>query len=56
MEDKMRTPLTAGDRQTQLAEFQNNENTSAGGHNDNCFGTTEERQALSEILRPKADN
>jgi len=56
MEDKMRTPLTANDRDTLLSGFQNNENTSSGSENDNCFGTTEERQALSQILRPKADN
>ena len=56
MEDDMRTPLTAGDRETQLAGFQNNTNTSSGSADDNCLGSTEERQALSEILRPKADN
>jgi hypothetical protein len=56
MEDKMRTPLTAGTRDTLLSEFQNNTNTSSGSINDNCHGTTEERQALSQILRPKADN
>jgi hypothetical protein len=56
MEDKMRTPLTAADRQTQLSEFQNNDTVTDGSHNDKCAGTFEERQALSQILRPKADN
>ena len=56
MEDDQRSPQTASERETQLAGFQNNENTSSGGHNDNCLGTTEERQALSQILRPKPDN
>lgn len=56
MEDDARTPLTAFDRETQLATFQNNDNTSSGSAGDNCFGSTEERQALSQILRPKADN
>jgi len=56
MEDDMRTPLTASDRETQLAGFQNNTATSGGSAGDNCLGSTEERQALSEILRPKADN
>lgn len=56
MEDDMRTPLTAGDRETLLAGFQNNTTTSSGSAGDNCLGSTEERQALSEILRPKADN
>lgn len=56
MEDSMRTPLTAGTRETLLSGFQNNTNTSDGSVGDNCFGTTEERQALSQILRPKADN
>jgi len=56
MEDSVRTPMTAGDRGTQLAGFQNNENTSSGSADDNCLGSTEERQALSQILRPKADN
>ena len=56
MEDDARTPLSAGDREFQLASFQNNETTSSGSAGDNCFGSTEERQALSQILRPKADN
>jgi len=56
MEDNARTPLTAMDRETQLATFQNNTNTSGGRADDNCLGSTEERQALSQILRPKADN
>lgn len=56
MEDSERTPLTAGDRDTQLATFQNNTSTSSGSTGDNCFGSIEERQALSQILRPKPDN
>ncbi len=56
MEDDQRSPQTADDRETQLACFQNNENTSSGSAGDNCFGSTEERQALSQILRPKPDN
>ena len=56
MEDDQRSPQSAADRETQLANFQNNENTSSGSAGDNCFGTTEERQALSQILRPKPDN
>ena len=56
MEDDQRTPLTAGDREYQLATFQNNTNTSSGSADDNCLGSTAERQALSQILRPKPDN
>ena len=56
MEDDQRSPQTADERETQLATFQNNENTSSGSAGDNCFGSTEERQALSQILRPKPDN
>lgn len=56
VEDSVRTTLTAGRDETLLGTFVNNENISNGKITDNCKGTTEERQALSELLRPKADN
>jgi len=56
VEDAVRTTLTAGRDETLLGGFVNNENVSNGKVTDNCKGTTEERQVLSEILRPKADN
>ena len=56
MEDSLRVSTTAGVGATQLSGFQNNTATSTGSINNSLVGTTEERQALSQILRPKADN
>jgi len=56
VEDSVRVSTSSGVGDTQLSGFQNNTNTSTGNENDSLAGTTAERQALSEILRPKADN
>jgi len=56
IEDKVRTSLTAGNDETLLGGFVNNNNTSDGEVTNRCTGYTEERQLLSEILKPKADN
>lgn len=56
IEESVRTSLTAGREETLLGGFVNNTSSISGKTTDNCAGTTEERQALSDILRPKADN
>ncbi len=56
IEDRVRAKLTAGSGETLLSGFQNNTNTYEGSAYDANTGTTAERQALSKILRPKADN
>jgi len=49
IEDRIRTSLTAGRDETLLGGFVNNTNESNGAVDNRCHGTTEERQALSEI-------
>jgi len=56
IEDRVRASMTAGAGETLLSGYINNTNSISGSAHDSLAGTTEERQVLSQILRPKADN
>ena len=56
IEDNVRARLTNGQNETLLGRFYNEDGRTSGNRDSTCGGDMPTKQALYEILRPKADN